>query len=167
MKCPYCRIDNDRVIDSRASEDGFAIRRRRECASCGRRYNTNERIEELNIKVVKTSGSREPFRREKIRRGLVRACSKRPIADDTIDAIVAELETQIYDEVEGEVESRRIGELVLEHLAGIDDVALVRFASVYRRFNDITDFLDQLRPMLKEKRSSRSPSPALTDAETD
>ncbi len=154
MRCPYCRADNDRVIDSRASEDGFAIRRRRECLGCKRRYTTYERLEEINVKVVKKDGIREPYQREKIRRGLEKACWKRPISDEQIGAIVSAVESDIYGKFDTEIESRRLGDLIMEHLAKLDEVAYVRFASVYRRFQDAHDFVDELAPILRQKQRS-------------
>ncbi len=148
MRCPYCRIDNDRVIDSRASQDGAAIRRRRECVGCGRRYTTYERPEETTIKVVKKDGSRAPFSREKIQRGLERACWKRTVTTRQIEATVDAIENDVYQSFETEIESRELGLLVMEHLRELDEVAFVRFASVYRQFNDANDFFEELRPML-------------------
>ena len=148
MRCPYCRVDNDRVIDSRASQDGTAIRRRRECVGCGRRYTTYERPEETTIKVVKKDGSRAPFSREKIQRGLERACWKRTVTTRQIEATVDAIENDVYQSFETEIESRELGLLVMEHLRELDEVAFVRFASVYRQFNDAKDFFEELRPML-------------------
>lgn len=155
MKCPYCRKDNDRVIDSRASQDGFAIRRRRECLSCRRRYTTYERIEEQAIKVVKKDGVREPFEREKIRRGLEKACWKRAISDEQMEAVVSAVEGDVYANFDAEIDSRSLGELVMKHLRQLDQVAFVRFASVYREFKDVRDFVDELEPMLEESRRSK------------
>jgi transcriptional repressor NrdR len=150
MKCPYCRLDNDRVIDSRSSQDGLAIRRRRECVSCGRRFTTYERPEETTIKVIKKDGSRVPFEREKIKRGLERACWKRPITTRQIETTATAIETDVYQHFESEVESRELGEIVMRYLRDLDAVAFVRFASVYRQFNDVYDFFEELRPMLGE-----------------
>ncbi|WP_146585017.1 transcriptional regulator NrdR [Posidoniimonas polymericola] len=149
MKCPFCHVDNDRVIDSRASQDGSAIRRRRECLKCNRRYTTYERPEDITIKVVKKDGSRAPFDREKIRRGLERACVKRSISSLKIENTVAAIENDIYASFDTEVDSRDLGQLVMEHLRDLDPVAFVRFASVYREFNDVQDFFEELRPMLE------------------
>jgi transcriptional repressor NrdR len=149
MRCPFCHTDQDRVMDSRAGEDGYVIRRRRECLNCKRRYTTYERLEELGLKVVKKDGVREPFSREKIRAGLAKACWKRPISDDQIESIVAHVESYMYANCDAEIESSKIGELVMERLAQVDQVAYVRFASVYRRFKDVRDFVDELQPMLK------------------
>ncbi len=152
MKCPFCHADNDRVVDSRAHQDGFGIRRRRECASCKRRYTTYERLEELALKVIKKKDAvREPFNREKIHRGLAKACWKRPISDDRIQVIVAEVEQEIYDQSESEIESRVIGEILMKKLRDVDQVAFVRFASVYREFKDVRDFVDELQPMLESR----------------
>jgi transcriptional repressor NrdR len=156
MRCPYCQIDNDKVIDSRASEDGMAIRRRRECLGCHRRYTTFERVEEVSIKVIKKDGNRVPFDRTKIKSGLEKACWKRPISDDQIEAAVSAVEREIYDRFDSEVETRDIGELVMQQLARLDQVAYVRFASVYREFKDARDFVEELQPILdEEKRTAR------------
>ncbi|HUG69217.1 MAG TPA: transcriptional regulator NrdR [Pirellulaceae bacterium] len=152
MRCPFCQLDNDRVIDSRASDDGFAIRRRRECLNCKRRYSTYERLEEMAIKVVKKNGEREPFSREKMRQGLARACWKRPISDEQIDGVVAQVESEVYVKFDREVESEHLGALVIQYLGELDQVAFVRFASVYREFTDVRDFVEELQPMLLSKR---------------
>jgi transcriptional repressor NrdR len=149
MRCPFCRADNDRVIDSRASDDGLAIRRRRECLDCKRRYTTYERLEEMAIKVIKKQGERQPFSREKMRRGLERACWKRPISDEQIDSIISAVELDVYDNFDQEIESREVGRMVMAELGALDQVAFVRFASVYREFKDVRDFVDELQPMLK------------------
>jgi transcriptional repressor NrdR len=151
MKCPFCHVENDRVTDSRASEDGSAIRRRRECLACGRRYTTYERYESTTLKVVKRNQVREPFQREKIRVGLQKACWKRPISDEQIDGAVRAVESAVYDRFEDEIESHTLGELVMAELRRLDEVAFVRFASVYRRFKDVRDFVDELQPMLKTR----------------
>jgi transcriptional repressor NrdR len=152
MKCPYCHSDNDRVLDSRASQDGFAIRRRRECLDCKRRYTTYERIEATTVKIIKKDGSREPFDHVKIKQGLEKACWKRPISDEQMEAVIAAVENELESHLESEVQSRQIGELVMQHLRGLDEVAYVRFASVYRQFKDVRDFVEELRPMLAEAR---------------
>lgn len=154
MRCPFCRNDNDRVIDSRTSQDGLAIRRRRECVSCGRRFTTYERPEETTIKVIKKDGSRVPFEREKIKSGLERACWKRPISTRQIESTTAAIENDIYSTYDCEVESRELGELVMRYLRDLDAVAFVRFASVYRQFNDAYDFFEELRPMLDQGRKT-------------
>jgi transcriptional repressor NrdR len=151
MRCPNCKLDNDRVIDSRSSDDGFAIRRRRECTSCHKRFTTYERLEEPVVKVVKKDGVREEFSRDKIRAGLLKACWKRPIRDEKIESIITDIETHIQASGEGEIESRELGRLVMERLAAVDQVAYVRFASVYREFKDVNDFVDELTPMLRKR----------------
>ena len=155
MKCPYCQADNDRVIDSRGSEDGFATRRRRECSACKRRYTTYERVERTTLKVVKKDGARVPFDRDKLKLGLEKACWKRPISNARLEAIVSEVENHIEAKFDSEVESRYIGELLMRQLRELDQVAYVRFASVYRQFEDVQDFVEELRPMLAE--SPRTP----------
>lgn len=158
MRCPFCRVDNDRVIDSRTSEDGYAIRRRRECVDCRRRFTTYERLEEMGVKVVKKDGIREPFDREKIRAGLAKACWKRPISDEQIAQIVGVIESDVYANFESEIESHDLGGLVMQHLSQLDQVAFVRFASVYRQFKDVRDFVDELQPMLKKNDAKKGPA---------
>ncbi len=148
MKCPYCQADNDKVIDSRSGEDGYAIRRRRMCVSCERRFTTYERVAELEIRVVKKDGSREPFRPEKIRQGLERACWKRPIPTDRVEQVITEIVQGVYMHGDSELPSQVIGEMVMEKLVELDDVAYIRFASVYRQFRDIHDFFEEVRPIL-------------------
>ncbi len=135
------------------ADDGFSIRRRRYCLNCNRRYSTQERPEEMAIKVVKKDGCREPFRRDKIRQGLARACWKRPISDEQIDGLVSEIESAVFEEYDSEIESRVLGELVMEHLKSFDQVAYVRFASVYREFKDVNDFVQELQPILQDRES--------------
>jgi transcriptional repressor NrdR len=141
MRCPFCRVDNDRVIDSRAGDDGTSIRRRRECLDCKKRFTTYERVERQMLSVVKKGGDREPFEREKIKRGLAKACWKRPITEEQIEVAVSALESELYGTYETEIPSRVLGERVMELLRGLDQVAFVRFASVYREFKDIRDFV--------------------------
>ncbi len=159
MKCPFCQQDNDKVIDSRASEDGFAIRRRRECLGCHRRYTTYERVESTGVKVIKKDGSRVPFDRLRIKQGLEKACWKRPISDAQLEAVIGAVENDLEANFETEVESRYIGELVMQHLRELDQVAYVRFASVYRSFRDVRDFVDELKPMLAEALAPQRESP--------
>jgi transcriptional repressor NrdR len=149
MKCPFCQTDNDKVIDSRSSEDGFVIRRRRQCNKCLRRYTTYERIAELDIKVVKKNGVREPFQTDKIRTGLRRACWKRPVADEQIESTVLQIQQEVYKNYEREIESEELGKIVIENLANLDEIAYIRFASVYRSFSDLRDFLNEVEPMIK------------------
>ena len=150
MKCPYCSHDNDRVVDSRASDDGYATRRRRECVSCRRRFTTYERIEPTSVKVVKRDGARIPFNRQKLRKGIELACWKRPIPEAKLDQIVAEIENNIEENFDSEVGSQYIGQMVMDRLRDLDTVAYVRFASVYRHFKDARDFADEVRPMLND-----------------
>ncbi len=152
MNCPFCRHDNDRVIDSRSGQEGFVIRRRRECLSCQRRYTTYERIEEHPVRVIKKDGARVVYEREKIQRGIEKACWKRPVSSEQIEAVLTQIENDIYANFENEVESRYLGEMIMERLRQLDQVAYVRFASVYREFQDVHDFVDELQPMLKESR---------------
>jgi len=158
MRCPFCREDNDRVIDSRSCEKGFATRRRRECLGCRRRYTTYERFEELDVKVVKKDGVREPFDPVKIRDGISKACWKRPVSAEQIDEIVAEIQNRLYTNFDKEIASSDLGELIMDQLRDLDQVAYVRFASVYREFKDAHDFVEEIQPMLDEaKNSARSP----------
>ena len=156
MKCPYCHEDHDRVIDSRASADGSAIRRRRECLACARRYTTYERVEQTTAKVVKKDGTRVPFDRSSLKDGLEKACWKRPVSDSDLESLVSAIEADVDSKFETEVESRYLGELVMRMLRELDQVAYVRFASVYRQFEDAHDFADELRPMLDESADLRS-----------
>jgi transcriptional repressor NrdR len=151
VRCPFCKQDNDRVIDSRASNDGFAIRRRRECLECSRRYTTYERLEESPLRVVKKDGRREPFDRAKILAGLRRACEKRPLSEEKLEEIVARIERSCSEKFDREVPTSFIGDLVMQELRTLDQVAYVRFASVYREFKDVTQFLQELRPMLERR----------------
>jgi len=150
MRCPFCREDNDKVVDSRLSENGFAIRRRRQCLSCNRRYTTFERLLEIGLKVTKKSGIQEPFDPEKIRVGLQKACWKRAISDEQIEKVISDVEQEVYSNFDTEIESGVLGEIVMEQLMKVDQVAYVRFASVYREFKDVNDFVDELRPILKK-----------------
>jgi transcriptional repressor NrdR len=155
MRCPYCKNADTKVIDSRTSED-TSIRRRRECLACERRFTTYERLEESPIRVIKKDGTRVPFDRSRVRSGVEKACYKRPISPEQIDELVGAVEGQIYEDGMREVPSRRIGELVFNALRDLDKVAFVRFASVYREFQDVHDFVDELQPILEKKRRARS-----------
>ncbi|MBN2468325.1 MAG: transcriptional repressor NrdR [Deltaproteobacteria bacterium] len=148
MKCPYCRDLENRVIDSRMSKDGNVIRRRRECLSCKRRFTTHERIEEILPMVIKTNGSREPFDEKKILIGLQRACQKRPITAEDMEGVVQRIEEFLQERGERETSSSVIGEKVMQELHKLDQVAYVRFASVYRSFKDITDFMSEVKELL-------------------
>ena len=160
MKCPFCKVDDDRVVDSRASSDGFAIRRRRECAACNRRYTTYERIEESPLRVVKKDDSREPFDRRKILSGLIKACEKRPVSLDVLERITETIEGRVLETFEREVPSAYIGQMVMGELKQADQVAYVRFASVYREFKTVQEFLDELKPML-EPAPETAPAPGM------
>ncbi|MCS6849575.1 MAG: transcriptional regulator NrdR [Gemmataceae bacterium] len=149
MKCPYCRRGDFAVVDSRTQDGGFPVRRRRVCDHCKRRVWTVELIEEVPLKVIKKSdGRREPFDSNKLRTGLEKACYKRPITDQQIDTIVRQIENEIYARYYGEVPSSVIGDLAMEYLRQLDQVAYVRFASVYRQFQDVSDFVQEVKPML-------------------
>ncbi len=151
MKCPYCGEQESKVVDSRHSEDSLSIRRRRECLSCQRRFTTYETVESLPIIVVKRDESRQPFDRNKIMNGMIRACEKRPVTTAQMEAAVDLIEQRIQNSLEREVSSASIGELVMEQLKGMDEVAYVRFASVYRQFKDINSFMQELNKILEEK----------------
>ncbi|TMW71685.1 transcriptional regulator NrdR [Alteribacter natronophilus] len=149
MKCPSCQNNGTRVLDSRPSDEGRSIRRRRECDGCGYRFTTFERVEKTPLIVVKKDGNREEFSREKMLRGLIRACEKRPVPLEKLEAVTDEVERELRNRGGAEVDSHEIGEQVMERLALIDDVAYVRFASVYRQFKDINVFVDELKDLLK------------------
>ena len=152
MRCPFCHDLENRVVDSRLGKDGDAIRRRRHCEHCGRRFTTYERVEESLPMVVKKDGRREPFERAKIVNGLRRACEKRPVSIDTIEALVDKIERQLQEGGEREVTSRAIGETVMRELHALDAVAYVRFASVYRSFRDVHEFMRELEDLIAERR---------------
>jgi transcriptional repressor NrdR len=152
MKCPYCSYKEDKVVDSRATQEASAIRRRRECLKCGKRFTTYEYIEEVSLMVIKKDGRREPFDRKKILSGIIKACEKRPISVEKMEEIVTLVERQIQKKSDREVASARIGELVMEKLKALDDVAYVRFASVYRQFKDVGQFMEELKDVLKKGR---------------
>lgn len=155
MKCSSCQNKNTKVLDSRPIEDGRSIRRRRECENCSSRFTTFERIETLPLIVVKKDGVRQEYSREKLMRGLIRACEKRPVSLETIETIALNVEKEIRDIGTSEIESKEIGEVVMGLLVEVDDVAYVRFASVYRQFKDITVFLDELKGLIGgEKKDS-------------
>ena len=151
MKCPYCGYQESKVVDSRHSEDGMSIRRRRECLSCQKRFTTYETVESLPVIVVKKDNSREPFDGNKILRGMVRACEKRPVSTASLEAIVTDIEQIVQNSLDREVSTGKIGELVMERLKPLDEVAYVRFASVYRQFKDINSFMRELNKILEEK----------------
>jgi transcriptional repressor NrdR len=159
MRCPFCDHQEDKVVDSRASREGIVIRRRRECIGCRRRYTTYERVEEVLPVVVKKDGRREPFDRIKILQGLKKACEKRPVALSTLEEIVDRVEKKIQETGEPEVPSRIIGEEVMAQLHRIDQVAYVRFASVYREFKDVNQFMDELTQLLRDERRNETRPP--------
>ncbi|HYA13171.1 MAG TPA: transcriptional regulator NrdR [Syntrophales bacterium] len=152
MKCPFCGNAENKVIDSRISKDGDAIRRRRECVSCGKRFTTYEFVEEVLPTVVKKDGRREPFDRTKIRSGIKKACEKRPISTDVIESIVDRIEQRCQEYPDKEIPASVVGEQVMKELQNLDGVAYVRFASVYREFRDVSDFLDELKDFLSVKK---------------
>ena len=151
MKCPYCGYEESKVIDSRPADEGERIRRRRECLKCGKRFTTHEVIETVPIVVVKRDKSREVFDRNKLTAGILRACEKRPVSVKQIEAMVDSIEAQLQSSLDREVTSMMIGELTMEQLKNVDEVAYVRFASVYRQFKDINTFMDELNKLLNEK----------------
>ncbi|WP_080844474.1 transcriptional regulator NrdR [Cytobacillus gottheilii] len=151
MKCPSCHNNNTRVLDSRPVDDGRSIRRRRECEKCQYRFTTFEKVEEIPLVVVKKEGTREEFSREKILRGLIKACEKRPVALKELEAITAEVEAELRSNGVSEIKSDEVGEMVMDRLAKVDDVAYVRFASVYRQFKDINVFIEELKELIKKE----------------
>ena len=151
MKCPYCGYEESKVIDSRPADEGERIRRRRECLSCAKRFTTHEVIETVPIIVVKRDKSREVFDRNKLTAGILRACEKRPVSLDQIEKVVDSIEASLQASLDREVTSGKIGELAMDELKNVDEVAYVRFASVYRQFKDINTFMDELTKLLKEK----------------
>lgn len=150
MKCPYCADEETKVIDSRESQNGLAIRRRRECLACAKRFTTYERIEEIPYMVVKKDGRRQSFDAQKLLRGLLKACEKRPVPVSALEEIVMEIESMLQDRPEKEIRAEEIGRFVMEHLKDLDKVAYVRFASVYREFKDVHEFKQELESLLKE-----------------
>ena len=152
MKCLYCSCMDRKVIDSRSSDDDKAIRRRRECTGCGRRFTTYETIEVAPVLVVKNNGTMESFNAEKIRNGIVKSCEKRPVSATEIDAIVADISKEVYNSMESEVSTKAIGEMVMERLKKVDEVSYVRYASVYRSFKDLSSFMAELKQMMKAEK---------------
>ena len=151
MKCMYCGCVDSKVIDSRSAEDSTIIRRRRECINCGKRFTTYETVENTPILVVKTSGARQAFDPNKIKSGIIKACEKRPVSANKIDKLVDDIQKKIYNSLAQEISSKEIGEMVMEGLKDIDEVAYVRFASVYRSFTDISSFMNELQKMVNTK----------------
>ena len=150
MKCPSCGYQETKVIDSRLNTDGTSIRRRRECLKCEKRFTTYEYVEQVPLMVVKRDGRRQPFDRKKIIAGLMKACEKRPVSIDKMEEITVEIERAVQRKYDREVDSKAIGELIMEKLPGLDEVAYVRFASVYRQFRDVNQFMSELQGMLKK-----------------
>ncbi|MFA7677513.1 MAG: transcriptional regulator NrdR [Candidatus Omnitrophota bacterium] len=151
MKCPYCNSSENKVTDSRETSEGVAIRRRRECLNCNKRFTTYEYVEKTPLMVIKKDGRREPFSHQKILSGLLKACEKRPVSVEKLEVIVNEIEAELQKRFEQELESHFVGELVMEKLAKLDDVAYVRFASVYRQFKDINQFMRELKDVFSKK----------------
>jgi transcriptional repressor NrdR len=150
MKCPFCDDLNTKVLDSRSANENRSIRRRRECEACGRRFTTFEMVEEIPLMVIKRDGSREEFSRDKILRGLLRACEKRQVTAEQLESVVTRVENELRTEARAEVESTKIGELVMQQLFAVDEVSYVRFASVYRQFKDINVFIEELNGLLRK-----------------
>lgn len=151
MRCPFCAHPESKVVDSRPSDEGSSIRRRRECLACHKRFTTYETMESLPLMVIKKDGSRQTFDKTKLLNGMIRACEKRPVAFATLQEIANEIEQALQNEMDREIPSDRIGELVMEQLKTVDEVAYVRFASVYRQFKDISTFMEELNKLLAEK----------------
>lgn len=151
MKCPYCNCDNTRVIDSRPADDNSAIRRRRHCDSCGKRFTTFEKVETIPLMIIKKDNNREPYDRTKIEAGVLRACHKRPVSADQIKTLVDDVETELFRREEKEIPSSVVGELVMDRLKDLEAVAYVRFASVYREFKDVNTFVNELKKMLNKE----------------
>lgn len=149
MRCQFCGFPDSRVLDSRPAEDGNAIRRRRECGGCGRRFTTYERVDEVPLMVVKKDGRREPFDRRKLHHGLAKACQKRPVSMEKLADVASAIERELRNTAETEISSRDIGEKVMLHLRDLDEVAYVRFASVYREFHDVRGFLGEIEKLMK------------------
>jgi transcriptional repressor NrdR len=155
MRCPFCAANEDRVVDSRESRDSATIRRRRECLTCGRRFTTYEKVEEIAYKVVKNDGSRQDFDRAKLLRGLEKACEKRPVSPLQLEKIADEAENLLAERDDREISTRDLGAFLMERLSELDQVAYVRFASVYRRFEDVGEFMQELKSLLKTQKPKR------------
>ena len=155
MKCLYCDCTDSKVIDSRSADDDRTIRRRRECTGCGRRFTTYETIEVIPVLVVKNNGTRQAFNAEKVRNGIIKSCEKRPVPMSVIDDIVADISRQVYNSMESEITTKAIGEMVMDHLKKVDEVAYVRYASVYRSFKDLSSFMSELKVMMKAEKAAR------------
>ncbi len=151
MKCMYCGCEDSKVIDSRSADEGRTIRRRRECIKCGRRFTTYETIEDTPVLVVKTSGNRQAYDAQKVKNGIIKSCEKRPVSMESIDKIVDTVTKKVYNSMEQEISSKQIGEMVMDELKSLDEVAYVRYASVYRSFTDIDSFMAELQKMIANK----------------
>ncbi len=151
MRCPFCGESDDRVVDSRESREGLTVRRRRECTACNRRFTTYEQIEDIPYMVVKSGGAREEFDRKKLLVGLYKACEKRPVPAKRLDAVVEDVEQELHDREDREMTTAEIGQIVSDHLRKLDQVAYVRFASVYRNFEDVETFMDELKHLIKQR----------------
>ena len=151
MKCPYCGFKESKVVDSRPADEGSSIRRRRECLSCGKRFTTYETVESMPMVVIKRDGSRQTFDRRKLVNGMLRACEKRPVSLAQLEKIGEEIEQELQNSLEREISTERVGELVMDKLKSVDEVAYVRFASVYRQFKDINTFMHELNKLLEDK----------------
>ena len=154
MRCQYCNCNDSKVIDSRPAEEGNSIRRRRECIGCGRRFTTYEKIELAPLMVVKRDGRREAFDVQKVKRGIMHACDKLPVSINQIEELTARIEHGAYSSMDGEISTQRIGDMVMEALKGVNDVAYVRFAAVYRQFKDISTFMDELQKLVDSKKDA-------------
>ncbi len=153
MKCMYCGCEDSKVIDSRSADEGRTIRRRRECVQCGKRFTTYETIEDTPVLVVKTGGTRQSYDPQKVKSGIIKSCEKRPVSMEKIDKLVEDITKRIYNSMEQEISSKQIGEMVMEGLKNLDEVAYVRYASVYRSFTDIDSFMQELQKMIESKKS--------------
>lgn len=152
MRCPFCENSDTKVIDSRPTEEGHAIRRRRECENCKKRFTTYEKVEEIPLVVIKKDGSREVFDRNKVLNGIIKACEKRPVSLDDIEAIVSDIERGLNNMMEKEIKTKVIGEVIMDHLINLDEVAYVRFASVYRQFKDVNTFISEIEKIVNKDR---------------
>lgn len=154
MKCPFCSHSDSKVVDSRPADEGFSIRRRRECQKCLKRFTTYETVERIPLMVIKRDGTRQAFDRQKLLGGLIKACEKRPVSQAQLEQVVDTVEQRMFGSLESEVQSKTVGELVMEQLRQLDEVAYVRFASVYRQFKDINTFMDELNLLLNDKKTT-------------
>jgi len=154
VRCPYCHVDNDRVLETRPDNGRLGVRRKRECSNCNRRFTTLESVDKLSVQIIKNDQSRQPLDRDKIRRGIARACSKRSIDSETIEQVVQEIEADIYSTYDSEVTSSQVGDIVMKHLVKLDEVAYIRFASVYYEFADAQDFVSAVSRMIGPKLTS-------------